>query len=225
VYRHKVNSSGNTTRYKSWYVFGGNRQVPGRDYDCTSAPTAHAEAFCMLLSYATTNDWDAQQFYVKMAYLNGVLGPEDIQYMEQPKGFEEPGKETYVWMLKKGLYRMKQAGRIWNRTMNKEMVSWGFKHIPCEWCIYWQKTDAGTVMLGVHIDNFVSVGSSKGANDKFRDDLKGIKISEGPLDLCLGIKLKRDCDSRTISLSQPVFIQHVITTFGQIEAHPVYPYG
>jgi hypothetical protein len=59
------------------------------------------------------------------------------------------------------------------------------------------------------------------ANDKFRDDLKGsFKISEGPLNLCLGIKLDHDRVSKTISLSQPVLIQHVITTFSQTEAHP-----
>jgi hypothetical protein len=202
-------------------VFGGNRQVPGCDYDRTSAPTARTEAFRLLLSYAATHDWETQQFDVKTAYLNGVLGPKDVQYMEQPKGFEEPGKETYVWMLKKGLYGMKQAGRIWNKTMNRDMVSWGFKRVPCEWCDYWRRTEAGTIMVGVHVDDFVAVGSSKGTIDKFRDDLKGsFEISEGPLDLCLGIKLDRDRDSKTIALSQPVLIQHVITSFGQAEAYP-----
>jgi hypothetical protein len=141
--------------------------------------------------------------------------------MEQPKGFEEAGKETYVWMLKKGLYGMKQAGQIWNKTMNKDMVSWGFKHIPCEWCVYWRKTESGTIMVGVHVDDFVAVGSSTSAIDNFRNNLKGsFEISEGPLDLCLGIKLDCNRVSKTIALSQPVLIQHVIITFGQAEAHP-----
>jgi hypothetical protein len=221
VYRRKIDSNGNTTRYKSRYVFGGNRQVPGWDYDRTSAPTARAEAFRTLLSYAATNDWDTQQFDVKTAYLNGVLEPEDVQYMEQPKGFVEPGKETFVWMLKRSLYGMKQAGRIWNKTMNKEMLSWDFKRVPCEWCIYYRKTEAGIVFVGVHVDDFVSIGSTRDANDAFKTNLKGsFEISEGPLDLCLGIKLERDRESRTIALSQPTLIQHVIATFGQTEAHP-----
>jgi hypothetical protein len=45
VFCRKVDSSGNTTRYKSCYIFGSNRQVPGWDYDRTSAPTARAKAF------------------------------------------------------------------------------------------------------------------------------------------------------------------------------------
>jgi hypothetical protein len=141
--------------------------------------------------------------------------------MEQPKSFMEPGEETFVWMLKHSLYGMKQAGWIWNKTMNKEMVSWDFKRIPCKWCIYYHKTETGIVFVGVHVDNFVSIGSTREANDAFKANLKGsFEISEGPLDLCLGIRLKRDRKARTIALSQPTLIQHVITTFGQAEAHP-----
>ena len=41
--------------------------------------------------------------------------------MEQPEGFEEEGKEDYVWVLQQGLYGMKQSGCIWNQTMNDVM--------------------------------------------------------------------------------------------------------
>jgi hypothetical protein len=116
---------------------------------------------------------------------------------------------------------MKQAGQIWNKTMNKDMVSWGFKHVLCEWYVYWHKTESRTIIVGVYVDDFVAVGSSVDAIDNFRNNLKGsFKILEGPFDLCLGIKLDRNCVSKTIALSQPIFIQYVITTFGQAEAHP-----
>ena len=54
-------------------------------------------------------DWDIQQIDIKTAYLYGLL--EEECWMEQPEGFEEPGKEDWVWALIKGLYGMKQAGR------------------------------------------------------------------------------------------------------------------
>ena len=59
----------------------------------------------MLYYIATVLDWKIYQLDVKTAYLYGVLKEE--VYMEQPKGFEEPGKIDYVWKLKKGLYGMK----------------------------------------------------------------------------------------------------------------------
>jgi hypothetical protein len=220
VYRWKLDVNGNISRYKSRYVFGGHRQIPGRDYDRTTAPTARMEAFRTILSFAATNDYDAQQFDVKTAFLNGVLGSDEVQYMEQPKGFEEPGKEDWVWELCKGLYGMKQAGRIWNKTLNQAMLDWGFKRLPCEWCIYYRKTDIGIVIVAVHVDNFLSVASSRAANEQFKDQLKScFDISEGKVDLCLGIRIERDCESRTVSLSQQSLIDQTISKFGQSDAY------
>jgi Reverse transcriptase (RNA-dependent DNA polymerase) len=48
---------------------------------------------------------------VKDAYLNAPLD-EDI-YMQQPAGFNEKGKESFVCLLQKSLYSLKQAGRLW----------------------------------------------------------------------------------------------------------------
>jgi hypothetical protein len=48
---------------------------------------------------------------VKTAFLNGVI-EEDV-YIEQPQGFMIHGKESHVCILKKALYRMKQAPRAW----------------------------------------------------------------------------------------------------------------
>ena len=45
---------------------------------------------------------------IKSAYLNGSIA-EDI-FMHQPKGYKEKGSKTKVAKLKKGLYRLKQAG-------------------------------------------------------------------------------------------------------------------
>jgi hypothetical protein len=222
VYHRKFDAHGGVSRYKSRYVFGGHCQVPGRDYDRTTAPTARMEAFLTLPSFAASKDYDAQQFDVKTAFLNGVLSEDEKQYMEQPKGFEEPGKEDWVWKLCRGLYNMKQAGRIWNKTLNEAMQGWLFKCLPCEWCIYYRKTDKGIVIVAIHVDDFLSVASSRKANKEFKQQLKTqFKISEGDVDLCLGIRIEHDRPARTVSLSQPALIDQVITKFGQSDAYPV----
>ena len=51
---------------------------------------------------------------VELAYLHGVLD-EEI-YMEQPEGFIANGEENKVCRLVHSLYRLKQAGQVWNRT-------------------------------------------------------------------------------------------------------------
>jgi len=55
------------------------------------------------LHIAAVRDWDAQQFDVKTAFLNGVLPENEIQYMEQPEGFSNRPLDS-IWELHKGLY-------------------------------------------------------------------------------------------------------------------------
>ena len=61
---------------------------------------------------------------IKSAYLNGVI-TEDI-YMRQPKGYEKKGEEEKIAKLKKGLYRLKQAGREWYATLHDFLIQLGF---------------------------------------------------------------------------------------------------
>jgi hypothetical protein len=46
---------------------------------------------------------------VKSTFLNGNL--EEEVYVEQPQGYAVPGQEDKVYILKKTLYRLKQALR------------------------------------------------------------------------------------------------------------------
>ena len=85
------------------------------------------ESTRILLHIAAKLGWDIQQIDVKTAFLYSILPDEETQYMQQPIGFEEKGKETWVWKLERGLYGMKQSGRLWNQTMNSGMESWGIQ--------------------------------------------------------------------------------------------------
>lgn len=70
----------------------------------------------LILHIAACLDWDIQQIDVKTAFLYGLLPEDETQYMKQPEGFEEPGKEDWVWQLERGLDGMKQAGRVSGTT-------------------------------------------------------------------------------------------------------------
>ena len=64
--------------------------------------------------HAALQDWEIEAMDVKLAYLHGVL--EEEIYMEQPEGFIAKGEEDKVCKLVRSLYRLKQAGWVWNRT-------------------------------------------------------------------------------------------------------------
>jgi hypothetical protein len=101
----------------------GNHQILGQDYNQTTLPTACMESFRTLLDIAALNNWPAEQLDIKTAFLHGVLDKKEIQYMWQPKGFDELGKEDWIWEVIKGLYSIKQGGRVWNITLNEAMLS------------------------------------------------------------------------------------------------------
>jgi hypothetical protein len=112
VFRLKRDADGKPVCWKVCLVFKGFEQVYGKDYTSTTSPTAHMESWHILLHISTISNWDAQQIDVKTAFLYGLLPDHEVQYIEQPAGFEEEGESDYVWVLQRGLYGMKQSGCI-----------------------------------------------------------------------------------------------------------------
>ncbi|KAJ3558222.1 hypothetical protein NP233_g11548 [Leucocoprinus birnbaumii] len=84
-------------RWKARLVARGFEQVFGLDFTDTTSSTTRLESLWILLHLAAINSWDIRQLDIKTAYLYGILPEEEIQDMEQPKGFEEPGS---TWEFK-----------------------------------------------------------------------------------------------------------------------------
>ena len=222
VCKRKRDDTGKVVHYKVRYVAKGYAQQYGINYDKTTAPTARLESFRTIAHLTTSLDWDLKQYDIKTAFLHGVLPPDESMFMEQPPGFECPEKEDWVWQLLKSIYGMKQASRVWNKTLHSAVSEWGFQRLECEWCIYIHRSPTSTVIFSIHVDDIFSTASTPEENDWFRDLLKSRwEISElGPAKFALGIAISRDRSSRTISLSQSAFIDRVIERFGQTDAHP-----
>ena len=223
VCRRKRNEHGIVTRHKVRFVAKGYEQIYGQDFTKTTAPTARLESFRALLHIAAAQDWDAQQFDVKTAFLNGVLPDDEIQFMEQPEGFAELGKESWVWELHKGLYGMRQSGRIWNKQMHEAMLTWGFTRLACEWCVYHRHTDKGVVIAAIHVDDILSIANTPEENERFKSQLRAKwTISDlGDVKFALGIGIVRNRQMHTVALNQTALIDRIVTQFRQNDAHSV----
>ena len=90
VFALKRDDNGGIVKYKARYVAKGFNQVFGRDYLETFAPTAKLSSIRMLLALATHFHCEVFQFDVNSSCLNADL--EKDLYVEQPPGFEIPGK-------------------------------------------------------------------------------------------------------------------------------------
>jgi hypothetical protein len=222
VFHIKRDKMGRAVQWKVCLVFKGFEQIYGKDYTKTTSPTAHMESWRILLHIAASLGWDAQQIDVKMAFLYGLLPDDEVQYMQQPTGFEERGKADWVWQLQRSLYSMKQSGRIWNQTLNAQMIEWGFTCLSCESCIYFHKTDSGIVIAAVHVNDYLAIADSKDENKRFKDQMRKVwTISDlGTARLIMGIAVTWDRAARTVALSQTALIDKIIEQFGQKDAYP-----
>ena len=109
VFRNKQDDQGVVVRNKARLVAKGFSQVEGLDFGETFAPVARLEAIRILLAYASHHEMKLYQMDVKSAFLNGFIN--ELVYVDQPPGFEDPRYPNHVYRLSKALYGLKQAPR------------------------------------------------------------------------------------------------------------------
>eukprot|EP00253_Pinus_taeda_P014744 PITA_14744 len=110
IYKIKYAADGSVEKYKARFVAKGYSQKEVTDYEETFTPVARYTSIRTMISLAAQMGWEIHQMDVKTTFLNGVI--EEEVYIEQLEGFETYEK-SHVCRLKKALYGMKQALRVW----------------------------------------------------------------------------------------------------------------
>lgn len=222
VFRIKRDASGKPIRWKARFVAKGYEAVYGVDYTKTSSPTMRLETFRIIAHIAASLGWELHQIDVVTAFLRGDLPEGEEVFMEQPEGFVEEGTD-WIWEVFKGLYGLPNGSRIWNKTMNEFMISIGFKRIKSEYCLYYRSSSTGTVLVGIHVDDFLAAISSPLEAAKFKAELRTAwEISDlGQANFCVGISIERDFANKHIFLSQTALIDKMLSVFNMTDANPV----
>lgn len=127
-------------------------------------------------------------------------------------------KDEYqrVCKLLKGLYGLKQSGRLWYKELGMVLGSIGFKRLVSDPSIYVWDKDGSKVILPAFVDDLTIVSKSKALVQEVKDALaRAFKIRDlGPISLLLGVHITRDRPNRTIHLSQRQYIVDVLENFG-----------
>ena len=186
-------------RYKAQLVAKGYTQVQGINYEETFSLVARYKSIRYLLTHAALQDWEIEAMDVKLAYLHGVL--EEEIYMEQPEGFIAQGDEDKVCKLVHSLYRLKQAGQVWNRTFAHTIKrKLGFDTIHSDagvyvLCRHHKRGDSEMdVILILYVDDLLLLGEDL---SKIQDIIcqlsKLYQMKDlGPASSYLGIQITRD---------------------------------
>jgi hypothetical protein len=126
---------------------------------------------------------------VKSVFLNGDLKEE--VYVHQPLGFVIPGMKGKVLCLRKTLYGLRQAPRVWNAKLDSTLQGMGFKQSPHEAAIYRWGNGGNTMLVGVYVDDLVITGTKDAKVTALKEEMKvTFQMSDlGLLSFYLGIEV------------------------------------
>lgn len=107
------------------------------------------------------------------------------------------------WLLRKGLYRLKQAGRSWYLEFNTKMESISFKQCKSDWSIHYRDTPEGQMITTTSVDNIVIASSSQEESDRVVEQLSRIfNITDNNnVSWLLGCQVIHDWKAGTIMLN------------------------
>ena len=215
-FQTKRDGRGNLVRYKARYVARGFSQVPGADFNETFSPVVSLTSLRCVLAIAASSDMHLRQLDVNTAFLYGNLDEE--LYLEQPEGFERVGVngQKMTCRLRKAIYGLKQAGRVWWRQIDDFLKASGFKNTNSDPCVYKSTDRLAPAIIALYVDDLVIAAVKIKDLDMIEQKLRQ-KYSmkpTGELSYILGIKVVRDKIRKTITMSQELYTQQIISKFG-----------
>ena len=231
VFKLKTNELGEIVRAKSRLVAKGYRQIQGTDYDETSSPVAGSNTLRILLALAALTKASVTQYDVKTAYLHGIIDSEI--YIEVPTELvpllnhlqftDSPLDETKppIFKLNKGLYGLKQAGRIWNKRITSMLKDVGLNQSHYDPCLFYNDPDDGYFFyLLIYVDDIITVTNHPNAATAFEKymDTSDIELERiGDPSKLIGNEIHRESDG-AITMKQSNYISEKLKEFNLTDA-------
>ncbi|SNX85305.1 related to retrotransposon protein [Melanopsichium pennsylvanicum] len=208
ILRLKLDADGIPIRHKARLVARGFTQREGIDFEETFAPVAPVSAIRGLLALAVERDWETHQLDITQAYLNSTL--KHVIYMKPPNGSNVP--EGKVYLVKKGLYGLKQSGREWHLEFDKFLRSSNFHRVDCAPCVYTRGTGDNFAIVVIYVDDTLIIAPKLEAVNKIKQEIKQRwKMEDGQeVSHFLGIKLTRDRQAKTLDMEQSAYIKQIL---------------
>ena len=146
-------------------------------------------------------------------------------------GIEIPGAEgeELVLRLRKSLYGLVSAGRLFNKFVVAWALRCGFRQLRTDECMFvfskieihsdGSSTVLWTITLYVYVDDALTSNSSELAcswfDEMWASTFKSSAGSGGIADFMLNIKINRNVREKTITLTQTHYVEDIAIKFGQ----------
>jgi len=202
VFDLKRQSDGSIQRFKARLVARGDMQRDGVDYEHIFSATLRLESLRIILAIAASKDLEVHQMDISNAFLNAECDRDII--MRLPAMGSTRG---ILVRLNKSLYGLKQAGRLWGQHLKQSFEQLGFVQNDLDTTVYTK----GDIVIAVYVDDLV-IAARKEEIDTIKSDIKNrYRCTDGgEINWILGLKVVRDRQARTITMTQEQYILEVI---------------
>ena len=214
VFRRKRKPDGMIKKLKARYCVRGDLQEGVFE---TFAPVIAWSTIRMLLVLALTLDWHTCSVDFASAFVQAEL--KDPVYIHLPCGFKSSKGPNMCLRLKKSLYGLAVAPRLWFEHLRDALLSLGLRQSEFDPCLFY----GSDILFGCFVDDGVIVAKSPAVAAKFIAKLEamGFELTQEE-SLCeyLGINLTRDNNKRTFTLTQQGLIDKVVAATGLQNCNP-----
>lgn len=221
VFKRKKQNDG-TIKYKARLVSRGFKDKNTYDLKETYAPVSRLTLVRAVLAIINFYDLHAVQLDVKTAFLNGVIEKE--VYMEIPQGVAASNerRRKYVYKLLKSLYGLRISPKQWNEIFTKVVKSLGFINDSNDPCLFILKEGNVRVILLIYVDDMLLASNDIEKLNEIKQKLmnKFEMTDLGEPNTFLGMNIKRNRETRTMSISQADYTYKILEKFGFNDVYP-----
>jgi hypothetical protein len=216
VFRRKRNpGSGEITKYKGRYTVRGDLQEGVFD---TFAPVVQWSTIRMLMAVSLKYGYHTRSIDFSSAFVQAKL--EKPVWIHLPRGqypehFGDDADDKCL-ELKKSLYGLSVAPKLWYEHLRERLLARGFKASNFDPCLFYRNN----VAIAVYVDDLIMISKETKILDNIVAELQNefTVTDEGTLASYLGIHVeKKDNKYR---LSQPALTRKILQTTGLADAKP-----
>jgi hypothetical protein len=155
---------------------------------------------------------------VNSDFLNGKIN--ELVYVEQPPGFEDPRNLNHVYRLKKGLYRLKQAPRAWYERLSGFLVKQDFKRGMVDTTLFTKDINRDIFIYQIFVDDIIFGSTNDALSHEFATMMsREFEMSMiGELNFFLRFQIKQM--DHGVFVSQDKYLKDILKNFDMENCKP-----
>ncbi|GKA85953.1 copia protein [Tanacetum coccineum] len=159
-----------------------------------------------------THEQEKSQLFLKLC---------EVVYVSQPKGFIDQDNPTNVYKLKKALYGLEQAPRVWYDMFSSFLLSQDFSKGAVDPTLFTKKAGHDILLVQIYVDDIIFASNAPTLCNEFANIMSSkFKMSMmGKMPFFLGLQLSQS--PRGIFINQSKYALEIIKKYGMQSSDPV----